>query len=142
MSEPRRWLTKACTVLACSFAFAGCAMLPEDERRIDSQVVERELERELGLQLRSSSPPPVSTTLANLETSYEGEGSRERVLVLVFDTPAATAQVTGEGGVRNVGSAQLIRKGNIVVLYNRPDGEGGRRGRISSLLTQLYQRAS
>jgi hypothetical protein len=65
--------------------------------------------------LQRVSKPPESAALWNLTASYEARIRAAHALVLVFDTPRATMQVTGRPGKTRPG---LLVQDNVVALYD------------------------
>jgi len=63
-----------------------------------------------------------TSVLSDVRNVYSAQTSSERVLVVVFDSPAATRQILG--GPDRLSRPEVVRRGNVTILYtvalNRP----------------------
>jgi hypothetical protein len=118
---------RAGLVLATAVAAgaSGCAALPAEPDRAAPESVRGGLQRSTGIRLAEARPPAFSGNLPNVEATYFGGDERASLLVLVFDSPKATAQPLGRG-FRIPPGTVLIRRRNVVVLYTRRAGEPDR----------------
>ena len=89
-------------------------------------------EHALGVRLAKPVDPD-SPALANLLGSYAGGDRRRQALVLVFDSRAATDQVTGGRGRLALAGAATVVVGNVVAFYRGRDSHS-RRARLASAL--------
>ena len=120
---------------------SGCQLLPEGSRAIAPQDVRRALESTFDVAVRASPTPPEATTLANVEAIYSARIGAERLHVVVFDSSAATVQVTGADPGEVTSAARLVKRGNVVVLYSGPRGGVDREARLATVLEKLYAAA-
>lgn len=82
-------------------------------------------------------PPVVSNSvMADVEQTYLGRSSDERLLVIVFDSAAATVQITGPRQTSLAGVTAIARV-NAVVLYQHEDGTVNRANVIRSALARV-----
>ena len=108
----------------------GCAAL-RAERTIEPASVRDAVQSRLGVTLAESSPVKTVATLSDVKATYVMKTSSERLLVVVFSTPAATKQFTGSSG-SSIGDLLVIH--NVVAVY-----EHDRRGisRLEQLRSAL-----
>jgi hypothetical protein len=113
-------------------ALAGCGGLPDRENVISGGEVERRLERALDLPLVRVPQPRYAPSMVNVTATYEGRSASESLLVVVFDSRAATAQIGHEGRAR--GGLDVLLEGNVAVLYRRGTGRPDRKHAIERAL--------
>jgi hypothetical protein len=105
---------------AVSLLASGCALLPANEARLNQHEVRDGVERALNVRLR---PVPTVFTFASVDVrrSYTGRSPAGSVLVLDFESAAATNQIAPRG-VTAAGGARVLRRRNVVVLYTPASG--------------------
>lgn len=112
----------------------GCVLLPQKERLIDGQLIARRLQNSLGLRFMATLPAPVAITLPDLVASYSSRSLGQRILIVAFDSPAATRQITG--GLNRVPQAKfrVIKRENMVILYKHGPGTPDLSDELASVL--------
>lgn len=121
-------------VLISALLQTGCALLPQEERLIDGQLITRRLQGTLGLRFMAAFPAPYTITMSDVVTSYSSRSLRQRVLVVAFDSSAATKQITG--GLNRVPQAKIrvIERENMVILYKHAPGTPDLSDELASVL--------
>jgi hypothetical protein len=106
-------------VALIGLAWSGCSTLPREHDVIRADRAVAALRAAVDMELGRAADPN-SPALANLVGSYAGEATGRQALVLVFDSPVATRQVTG-GGSAGLPGAVTMRERNVVVFYEGLD---------------------
>jgi len=91
------------------------------ERLLDGSDVAGTVERELQIPLARSDPVDSTAVLANVRDVYTGRSSNETVMIVDFDSTAATVQLAPERADRSPEPSHVTRD-NIVVLYRHEPG--------------------
>jgi hypothetical protein len=110
-------------------------MIPAHEPTIDGAALVDALEAKLGVQLAGTPSAPTVANLHDVSAVYSGASTNERLVAVVFDSPAATVQLVGGNGVHHVsGVGQLLRHDNVVVIYQHDVGTLSRWNLVRSVV--------
>jgi hypothetical protein len=125
----------AIVLLAICVALGGCRALRADTV-IQPQAVRDAVQTQLGVELYEAPTVPSVATLTDVEATYAATTASERILVVVFDSREATAQLTGSA--RSAGELVVAR--NVVATYDHDRGTLSRYGELRSALRRLDAR--
>jgi hypothetical protein len=103
---------------------------------ISGPPLAREIERSLDVPLARVPRVESTSVMFNVVQTYSGTSANERLLVLVFDSAAATVQITASRSARGRDMAVIARK-NAVVLYQHKNGTASRATTIRSALVRI-----
>lgn len=101
-------------LLAVVVVLSGCSNTSSGQR-VDGSRVRAAVEKELGTRFVAVPNVMETATLSNVLDIYSTGIASERILIVVFDTPAATGQIVGDRG--RIQDTEVIRRGNVVILY-------------------------
>jgi hypothetical protein len=114
----RHRLTAIASTLA--IAVAGCGVVPRTGQRLDVGTVRAAIAQRAAIDLHHE-PPPIGTPgLPQLAGTYAGANRTERIVLLDFYSPEATAAALGREGARD--RDLVLRRENLVVLYEHEPG--------------------
>lgn len=103
-----------CAMAMFVLALTGCPGT-QDTTIVGGERVRSAIATELGLALEPLPKIEVTSTLANVIDIYSAPAPNEGVLVVVFDSAAATVQILGDNA--GVPGGHVLRRENVVVLY-------------------------
>ncbi len=126
-----RCRTVALAILA-STGLAACG-LPSGERLLDGSDVAGTVQQELQIPLAKVEPVGSTAVLANVREVFAGQSTNETVMMVDFNTAAATVQLTSSRAVAQPELSHITRD-NIVVVYRH---EPGTMSRFRNLRTAL-----
>lgn len=129
----RRALVAA--MLVSALAVTGCG-LPQAESALEPSEVANRVERSLGVELAERDKVDINAVFHDVEATYVGETSTERMLIIVFRRSNATAQVLGRNPPRLRG-LEALRHRNVVVLYTHVPGAANRADRVAAALRTI-----
>jgi len=124
---------RAALWLAAGTALAGCAEL-RAEHVITPVQVRHAVQSELDVALVEKAPVNTVASLTDVTGTYFLKTANERLLLVVFDSPAATKQMTGSAQ-RSTDDLLVIR--NVVAVYEHHDAHPSRLSRLRSALRRL-----
>lgn len=126
----------ACSALSALALAAGGCGFPQGERLLSPTAVADRLQQALSVEL--TRVPKVSGIAAfpDVKATYAGRSSNERILVVVFDSAAATVQLVGERSPPGTG-IDALRHRNVVVLYQPDPGTLTRASDLASALRSV-----
>lgn len=115
---------------------AACDVLPEREPLISGPRLAAEIERALALEVTEVPPVQNTSAVANVDQTYSAASKGERVLAIVFDSKAATSQISGRRPVPGMEGAAVLRRLNGVILYYVDPGIPSRLGPLREALAR------
>lgn len=127
--------TRCVATLVLTAAIGGCSSVP-GEPTVDGRRVRSAIEQHLGVALKPVPKVVQTATLSNVVDIYSAWTSSERILVVVFDSPAATSQVVGKHA-RMPGS-DVLRRGNVAVVYTRTPRRGSRVSELRQAIADAF----
>ena len=119
-SRARRHSATVLFVVAAGVALTACG-LPSGERLLDGSEVAGTVQQELQIPLAKIEPVESTAVLANVRDVFTGRSANETVMIVDFNTAAATVQLTSDRGSGRPEPSQITRD-NIVVLYRHDPG--------------------
>lgn len=123
------------SLVLLAFALAGCSQAGS-KTTADGAKVRSVLEARLGITLELTPKVVETPTLSNVRNVYSAQSASERILVVVFDSPAATRQILGEQG--RLDGGEIVRHGNVTVLYTVRTGRANRAATIRRALNNAF----
>jgi hypothetical protein len=134
MSRRSRALVATAVLLAAvAAAYAATGGLPRSEATLPPKDVAASLSLTLGIQVAEVNRVYRSSGFTDVEATYVGGSSSERLLVIVFRNARATIQVLGEPTAR-LDDLQPVRRRNVVVLYGHRPGTDDRAPQVAAAL--------
>jgi hypothetical protein len=129
----------AAATLVFAAALAGCSSV-QGGKAVDGQRVRAAFHKQLGIRLQPAPPVVLSSALSDVLGIYSARTARERMFVVVFDSPVATRQILGARGTGLLPGGEVMRRGNVVVLYTPTGGHGQalRTGEVRRALNSAY----
>ena len=127
-------------VVAAGVALAACG-LPSGERLLDGSEVADRVQRELQVPLAKVEPVESTAVLANVRDVYTGRSSHETVLIVDFNSAAATVQLTS-GRAAALSGIPHVKRDNIVILYRHEPGTISRFRKLQAALGHVGPPAS
>lgn len=127
--------TRCVATLLLAAVIGGCSSVPEGGTA-DSPHVRSAIEERLGVALKPVPKVVQTATLSNVVDIYSARTTSERILVVIFDSPAATTQVVGEQA-RMPGS-DVLRRGNVAVVYTRTPRRESRVGELRQAIADAF----
>jgi hypothetical protein len=131
-SRARGHSTTVLSVVAAGVALAGCS-LPSGEQLLDGSEVAGRVQRELQIPLTKVEPVESTAVLANVRDVYTGRSSHETVLIVDFNSAAATVQITS-GRAAALSEIPHVTRDNIVILYRHEPGTNSRLRKLRAAL--------
>jgi hypothetical protein len=133
MSYPAlRYPRRALLILTVLVAASGCG-LPGNETLLAGPPLAQEIGGRLGIPLKKTPGLDSTAVMANVEATYSGRSTNERILLVVFDSSAATVQLTRRQRRRD-GNVDVVVRRNAVVLYEHERGTISRLAQIRAAL--------
>lgn len=133
-AQPSR-VRHAVLLLAIGAVLAGCDAL-QTETVIAPTAARQAVQSQLGVALSETRPVDSVAALTDVAAIYTLRATRERLLVVVFDSREATVQFTGAA---RPSDAELVVVRNVVALYD--DGTRSRLARLRRALRRLDRAA-
>lgn len=106
-------------LLAIGASVSGCGSLATSQR-VDLAPLRDVVRDDLGQDMRRVTPPLSQPGLPLLRATFTGGIPGEQVTVLEFYEPGGTEAVLA--GVRSFPDVAVMRRHNVVVLYEHTDG--------------------
>lgn len=133
----RSHMVRAVLLVAVGTAFTGCAEL-KGERVIEPVQVRDAVQSDLGVSLVEEQPIVTVASLPDVKGTYVMKTADERLLLVVFDSPEATRQLTGSAQM-TTGDLLVVR--NVVAVYEHHRERPSRLTRLRSALRRLDRAA-
>ena len=95
-------------------------------------MLRRSVEARISARLNRVPAPPGASGLAALRATYAGGTRQEQVTILDFYEPEGID--TALGGLKQAADVAVLRRHNVVVLYDRPPRAPDIRATLSTLL--------
>jgi hypothetical protein len=119
-SRARRHRTVALAAVVASTGVSACG-LPSGEQLVDGSDVAGSVQQQLQIPLAKTERVDSTAVLVNVRDVYTGQSSNETVMIVDFNTAAATVQLTS-GRTAGRPEPALITRDNVVVLYRHEPG--------------------
>lgn len=126
-------------VLAAMLGASGCTTATSP-RPYDAESVRVSVEKRLQMPLERADDVTSSSILTDVLAIFSGATRRDRLLLIVFDSSAATVQATGRIRTSGEYDTAVLRRSNVVAFYTRAPRAPDRRAAIRAALRASARR--